>query len=79
MALKIETKMKTKLEMKQKKQQFYHTSTTSVRAYFIQVFEFFTCTSISRTGLGGRPWPSQRRLSHANDISHIGISAGSEK
>lgn len=48
-------KMKTKLEMKQKKQQFYHTSTTSVRAYFIQVFEFFTCTSISRTGLGGRP------------------------
>lgn len=58
---------------------FILTSTTSVRAYLIQVLEDFDCTSISKTGVGGRPCPSHNRLSQANDISHIGTSAGSEK
>ena len=57
----------------------HYTSTTSVRAYLIQVLEAFDCTSISKTGVGGRPCPSHNKLSQANDISHIGTSAGSEK
>ena len=56
---------------------FVVTSTTSVRAYLIQVLEDLDCTSISKTGVGGRPCPSHNRLSQASDISHIGTSAGS--
>jgi hypothetical protein len=54
------------------------TSTTSVLAYLIQTPPVWMYTWITNTGLGGRPWPSHKRLSHANEISQRGSSDGSD-
>ena len=55
------------------------TSTTSVLAYLTQTASVGMYTWITNTGLGGRPWPSHKRLSQANEISQRGSSDGSDK